>query len=70
VGDYFAGPNHVLPTNGTSRFSSPLGVYDFLKRTSIIHYNKKAMEKHGKKIAAIADYEGFFHHAEAVRKRL
>ena len=70
VGDYFAGPNHVLPTNGTARFSSPLGVYDFVKRTSIIRYSQKAVLKHGKAIAAIASSEGFYHHAQAVLKRL
>jgi len=70
VGDYFAGPNHVLPTNGTARFSSPLGVYDFVKRTSIIRYSQKAILKHGKAIAAIAEAEGFHHHAQAVLKRL
>lgn len=70
VGDYFAGPNHVLPTNGTARFSSPLGVYDFFKRTSIIRYSQKAIVKHGKAIAEIANSEGFYHHAQAVLKRL
>ncbi|MDR3002117.1 MAG: histidinol dehydrogenase, partial [Fibromonadaceae bacterium] len=47
VGDYFAGPSHVLPTNGTARFASPLGVYDFIKRTSIIKYSKEALLKNG-----------------------
>ena len=70
VGDYFAGPNHVLPTNGSARFFSPLGTYDFYKRTSLIEYSPKAMRKHGRLIAALADAEGFIHHAEAVRKRL
>lgn len=70
VGDYFAGPNHVLPTNGTARFSSPLGVYDFVKRTSIIRYTQAAMLKHGKAIALLAETEGFFHHGQAVLKRL
>jgi histidinol dehydrogenase len=70
VGDYFAGPNHVLPTNGSARFFSPLGVYDFYKRTSLIDYGAKAMRKHGARIAALADAEGFIHHAAAVRKRL
>jgi histidinol dehydrogenase len=70
VGDYFAGPNHVLPTNGTARFSSPLGVYDFLKRTSIIRYSQKAMLKNAKAIAEFASAEGFYHHAQAVLKRL
>ena len=70
VGDYFAGPDHVLPTNGTARFSSPLGVYSFLKRTSIIEYSSAAMSKNGKAIASIATAEGFFHHAQAILKRL
>lgn len=70
VGDYFAGPNHVLPTNGTARFSSPLGVYDFLKRTSIIRYSQKAMLKNAKAIAEFASAESFYHHAQAVLKRL
>lgn len=70
VGDYFAGPDHVLPTNGTARFSSPLGVYDFLKRTSIIEYSSVAMSKNAKKIASIATAEGFFHHAQAILKRI
>lgn len=70
VGDYFAGPNHVLPTNGTARFSSPLGVYDFVKRTSIIQYTPKAAQANAKSIAAIANAEGFYHHAQAVLKRL
>ncbi|MCL1956871.1 MAG: histidinol dehydrogenase [Fibromonadales bacterium] len=70
VGDYFAGPNHVLPTNGTARFASPLGVYDFLKRTSIIRYGKKALEKNGANIARIADSEGFYHHKRAIMVRL
>lgn len=70
VGDYFAGPNHVLPTNGTGRFFSPLGVYDFLKRMSIIRYSEKAIRKNAKSIAKIANEEGFIHHAAAVIKRL
>jgi histidinol dehydrogenase len=70
VGDYYAGPNHVLPTNGSARFFSPLGTYDFYKRTSLIEYPEKAIRKHGPLIAALADEEGFFHHAQAVRKRL
>jgi histidinol dehydrogenase len=70
VGDYFAGPNHVLPTNGSARFFSPLGTYDFYKRTSLIRYSRQAIARHGPDIAALADAEGFFHHAQAVRKRL
>ncbi len=70
VGDYFAGPNHVLPTNGSARFFSPLGTYDFYKRTSLIRYSPKAIARNGSLIAALADAEGFIHHAQAVRKRL
>lgn len=70
VGDYFAGPNHVLPTNGSARFASPLGVYDFYKRTSIIRYSRAALKAEGDLIAALADAEGFIHHGAAVRKRL
>ena len=70
VGDYFAGPSHVLPTNGTARFASPLGVYDFLKKTSIIKYSKTALQKNAKNIALIANSEGFYHHAKAVETRL
>ncbi len=70
VGDYFAGPNHVLPTHGTARFFSPLGVYDFYKRTNYLKYSQKAILKNGKKIIALAEHEGFIHHADAIRKRL
>ncbi|SDZ34585.1 histidinol dehydrogenase [Evansella caseinilytica] len=70
VGDYFAGPNHVLPTNGTARFSSPLNVEDFTKKSSIISYSKAALEAHGEKIAAFARLEGLEAHARAVEKRL
>jgi len=70
VGDYYAGPNHVLPTSGSARFFSPLGVYDFYKRTSLIDYGSRALQKHGARIAALADSEGFIHHAAALRKRL
>lgn len=70
VGDYMAGPNHILPTNGTARFASPLGVYDFVKRTSLLLYGPQALAADGPHIAALADAEGFFHHAEAVRMRL
>ena len=69
VGDYFAGPNHVLPTMGTARFSSPLGVYDFLKRQSVIRYTKEAIEKNADAIAAMADAEGLTAHKRAVLMR-
>lgn len=70
VGDYFAGPNHVLPTSGTARFSSPLSVDDFIKKTSVIYYSKQAMISHGSKIAAFANEEGLDAHAKAVEIRL
>lgn len=70
VGDYMAGPNHVLPTSGTARFASPLGVHDFIKRTSLLLYGPQAIAADGPHIANLADAEGFFHHAEAVRMRL
>ncbi len=70
VGDYFAGPSHVLPTGGTSRFFSPLGVYDFLKRTSVIEYSREALKKQGKDIIVMAQAEGFHHHADSVARRL
>jgi histidinol dehydrogenase len=70
VGDYLAGPNHVLPTVGTARFSSPLGVYDFLKRQSVIRYNREAIEKHADAIAAMADAEGLTAHKRAVLIRM
>ncbi|TLS38550.1 histidinol dehydrogenase [Pseudalkalibacillus caeni] len=70
VGDYFAGPNHVLPTNGTARFSSPLSVDDFIKKSSVISYSKTAIEQNGRKIAALARLEGLEAHARAVEARL
>ncbi|MEC1715190.1 histidinol dehydrogenase [Schinkia azotoformans] len=70
IGDYFAGPNHVLPTNGTARFSSPLNVDDFVKKSSIISYSKKAVMDNGHKIAALARLEGLEAHARAVEQRL
>lgn len=70
VGDYFAGPNHVLPTNGTARFSSPLSVEDFQKKSSIILYSEKAMKDNAAKIAEFARLEGLEAHARAVETRL
>ena len=70
VGDYMAGPNHVLPTSGTARFASPLGVYDFLKRTSLLLYGPQALAEDGPHIVNLAEAEGFFHHAQAIRMRL
>jgi histidinol dehydrogenase len=65
VGDYFAGPNHVLPTGRTARFSSALGVYDFVKRTSLIGYSKAAMTAAADTIAALAEAEGLQAHARS-----
>jgi len=66
IGDYIAGPNHVLPTLGTARFSSALGVSDFLKRQSMIHYNREALEANADAIATMADAEGLTAHKRAV----
>ncbi|SDH66185.1 histidinol dehydrogenase [Alteribacillus bidgolensis] len=69
VGDYFAGPNHVLPTNGTARFSSPLNVDDFTKKSSIISYSQTAFERDAEDIAAIARLEGLEAHARSIEVR-
>lgn len=69
VGDYFAGPNHVLPTNGTARFSSPLNVDDFQKKSSIIMYSEQAFNENSEKIAAFARIEGLEAHARAIEAR-
>ncbi len=69
VGDYIAGPSHVLPTAGTARYASPLGVYDFVKRTSIIRYSPERLARDADAIIALAEAEGLFGHAEAVRIR-
>jgi histidinol dehydrogenase len=70
LGDYLAGPNHVLPTGGSARFASPLGAYDFLKRTSIIVGSRAAAEKLGPDVARLARMEGFEGHARAMELRL
>jgi histidinol dehydrogenase len=70
VGDYVAGPNHVLPTGGTARFSSPLGVEDFVKRSSIIHYSSQGLEEAWPHLMELARVEGLQAHGEAARKRL
>lgn len=69
LGDYVAGPNHILPTGGTARFSSPLGVYDFVKRTSFIQYTKPALKKEAKSITTLARVEGLEAHARAIESR-
>jgi histidinol dehydrogenase len=70
VGDYFAGPNHILPTNGTARFSSPLNVDDFMKKSSLIRYSKEALLRDASSIATLARHEGLEAHARAVEIRL
>jgi histidinol dehydrogenase len=70
VGDYFAGPNHVLPTGGTARYASALGVHDFVRRQSVIAYTERRMRAKGERIARFADAEGLGAHALAVRMRL
>jgi len=70
LGDYMAGPNHVLPTGGTARFFSPLGVYDFIKRSSIIRYDREALEEKAGMVARFARLEGLEAHARAVDLRV
>jgi histidinol dehydrogenase len=70
LGDYMAGPNHVLPTGGSARFFSPLGTYDFLKRTSVIRAGKRALRALAPNIIRLAELEGLYDHARAVRVRL
>jgi len=70
IGDYCAGPNHVLPTSGSARFSSPLGVYDFQKRSSIIEVSRTAASKLGRIAATLAEGEGLSAHARAAQMRI
>lgn len=69
LGDYFAGPNHVLPTNGTAKFFSPLSVDDFIKKSSIIYYSREALEPIHKDIIAFAEAEQLTAHANSIRVR-
>jgi histidinol dehydrogenase len=69
VGDYIAGPNHTLPTGGTARFSSPLGVEDFIKRSNVISYSFGALQKDATTIKTLADVEGLWAHARSVEVR-
>ena len=70
MGDYLAGPNHVLPTSGTARFFSALGVEDFCKRSGFSYFSQKALEELGPAAMAFAELEGLSAHAAAIRKRL
>ena len=70
AGDYLAGPSHVLPTGGAARYGSPLGVYDFVARTSIIEYSATALSQAAPDIEALARAEGLEAHARAVSLRI
>jgi histidinol dehydrogenase len=69
IGDYLAGPNHILPTAGTSRFSSPLGVEDFIKRTSLIRFTQSALRHFEKDVKRFTEWEGLEGHYQSVRVR-
>ncbi|MCI8270097.1 MAG: histidinol dehydrogenase [Lachnospiraceae bacterium] len=69
LGDYFAGPNHVLPTNGTAKFFSPLGVDDYVKKSSVIYYSREALKPVHKDIETFARAEGLTAHANSIRVR-
>ena len=69
ISDYYAGPNHVLPTSGTARYASPLGVYDFQKCSSVVKYTREALAKCAKQVDILARSEGFEAHARAVTIR-
>lgn len=70
VGDYYAGPNHTLPTSRTARFSSALSVEDFYKKTSILYYSKDALKKSAKDIMLLAENEGLTGHANSIKVRM
>ncbi|WP_449354527.1 histidinol dehydrogenase [Virgibacillus natechei] len=69
LGDYFAGPNHTLPTSSTARFASPLGVYDFVKKSSVISYSQEALLASSEQIKTLANTEGLTAHANAIEIR-
>jgi histidinol dehydrogenase len=70
LGDYMAGPNHILPTGGTARFSSPLGVYDFVKRTSVLSFTREAFHRYGRQTERFAALEGFDAHGRSIAVRM
>jgi histidinol dehydrogenase len=70
VGDYVAGPNHVLPTGGTARFFSPLSTDDFMKKSSLIFYTKEGLDTVGEAVMQIADVEGLEAHGNTIRVRM
>jgi len=69
LGDYIAGPNHTLPTGGTARFFSPLGVYDFVKRMSLLKFSKEGFEGLAKAVIDIAEIEGLTAHSNTIKIR-
>ena len=69
LGDYFAGPNHVLPTNGTAKFFSPLSVDDFIKKSSVINFSYDALKAVHEKIEMFAENEGLYAHANSIKVR-
>jgi len=69
IGDYYAGPNHVLPTGGTARFSSPLSVDDFVKKSSVIHYTAERLRNDSPAASTLARLEGYEGHARAMTIR-
>ena len=70
IGDYMAGPDHILPTAGTARFSSPLGVEDFIKRTNLMRFTRNALKRFEKDVKRFAEWEGLEGHYQAVQKRM
>ena len=70
VGDYIAGPNHVLPTNGTAKYSSGLSVLDFYKRTTVVNFNKSSLNELGKHVITLAEAEGLEAHARSILIRI
>ena len=70
IGDYLAGPNHILPTAGTARFSSPLGVEDFIKRTNLMRFNESALRRFEKDVKRFAEWEGLEGHYRSVQVRM
>ena len=70
MGDYLAGPNHVLPTTGTAKFSSGLSVYDFLKRVSYVNLSKKGVENLGPSVITLSEFEGLKGHSNSVKIRI
>jgi len=69
VGDYFAGPNHTLPTSGTAKFSSPLGTYDFMKKSSLLYYNKEALRNIKDEVISFTKAEGLSAHGNSIKVR-